>query len=72
MAFRTQETRKIRPSVGCGEAFVPSTIVQWYDLRNPVGHMGNVGSDDGAIWATSPWKPSCLGYIGNLESANEY
>ena len=21
-------------------------------------------SDDGAIWATSPWKPSYLGYIG--------
>ncbi len=21
-------------------------------------------SDDGAIWVTSPWKPSYLGYIG--------
>jgi len=28
MAFQTQENRKIRPSVGCGENPVPSTVVR--------------------------------------------
>jgi hypothetical protein len=28
MAFQTQENRKIRPSVGCGENSVPSTVVR--------------------------------------------
>ncbi len=23
-------------------------------------------SNDGAIWVTSPWKPSYLGYIGSI------
>ena len=43
MAFRTRENRKIRPSVGCGENSVPSTVVRGYDLRKPGGHLGNVG-----------------------------
>ncbi|MCZ6587745.1 MAG: hypothetical protein O7B24_07355 [Alphaproteobacteria bacterium] len=43
MALRTQENRKIRPSIGCGENSVPSTVVRGHDLRKPGGHLGNVG-----------------------------
>ncbi len=43
IAFQTQENRKIRPSVGCGENSVPSTVVRGYDLCQPGGHLGNVG-----------------------------
>ena len=28
---------------------------------------GGTPSTDGAIWVTSPWKQSCLGYIGLAE-----
>ena len=34
---------KIRPSAGCGENSVPSTVVGGYDLRKPGGYLGNVG-----------------------------
>ncbi len=44
MTFRTQENRKIRPSVGCGDKSVPSTVVRRYDLRKSGGHLGKVGS----------------------------
>ena len=47
MTFRTQENRKIRPSIGCGENSVPSTVVRGYYLRNPGGHLGNVGLASG-------------------------
>ena len=43
MTFRTQENRKIRPSVGCGDKFLPSTAVRRYNFRNPRSHLGNVG-----------------------------
>ena len=43
MGLWTQENRKIRPSAGCGENSVPSTVVRGYDLRKPGGHLGNVG-----------------------------
>ena len=36
--------RKIRPSVGCGENSVLSTVVRGYDLCKPGGHLGIVGS----------------------------
>jgi hypothetical protein len=39
MAFRTQENRKIRPSVGCGENSVPSTVVRGYDRKSHVGTL---------------------------------
>ena len=34
---------KIRPSDGCKEDTVPSTVVRGYDLCKPGGHLGNVG-----------------------------
>ena len=43
MTCRTQENRKIRPSVGCGDKSVPSTVVRRYDFRKLGGHLGNVG-----------------------------
>ena len=39
----TMANRKIRPSVGCGENSVPSTVVGEYGFRKLGGHLGNVG-----------------------------
>ncbi len=47
MTFRTQENRQIRPSIGCGEYSVPSTVGRGYYLRKPGGHLGNVGLASG-------------------------
>ena len=35
---------KIRPSDGCGRDAVPLAMERWYDIHNPGGHLGNVGS----------------------------
>ncbi len=35
---------KLRPSDGCKETTVPSTVIRGYDLRKLGGHLGNVGS----------------------------
>ena len=41
--FRTQEIRKIRPSVGCGVTFFPLIVVWGYDLQQPGSDLGNAG-----------------------------
>ncbi|MHA1569172.1 MAG: hypothetical protein ACTSXZ_06865 [Alphaproteobacteria bacterium] len=30
------------------------------------GFEEEILSNDGAVWVTSPWKPSYLGYIGSV------
>ncbi len=42
-AFRTQENRKIRPSVGLGRDAVLLAVERWNDFPEFGGYPGNVG-----------------------------